>query len=113
MTLIIVNSAPTLDLEPIELVLALAAFEQKPKLLLLEAGIFYANKYQQEKRLNGKASGRVLSALPLYDCDEVFVSRRDLEQLSLSKDELQDFCTLINDDEIKKLIHQSKHCVNF
>lgn len=113
MTLIIVNSAPSLDLEPIELVLALAAFEQKPRLLLLGAGIFYANKHQQEKRLHGKAAGKVLSALPLYDCDEVFVSQSDLEQLSLSRDELQNFCTLVSDDQIKQLIHQSKHCVNF
>jgi tRNA 2-thiouridine synthesizing protein C len=113
MTLIIVNSPPTLDLEPIELVLALSVFEQKPKLLLLGAGVFYANKHQQEKKPNGKASSKVLSALPMYDCDEVFVSQSDIDRLSIPKDELQDFCTLVTDEEIKQLIHQSKHCVNF
>jgi tRNA 2-thiouridine synthesizing protein C len=113
MTLIIVNSAPTLDLEPIELVLALAAFEQSPKLLLLGSGIFYANTLQQEKKVNGKAAGKVLSALPMYDCEEVFISQSDLAQLSLTQDDLQSFCTLVNDEEIKQLIHQSKHCVTF
>ncbi|MEH6447343.1 MAG: DsrE family protein [Oleispira sp.] len=113
MTLIIVNSAPTPDLEPIELLLALAAFEQNPKLLLLGPGIFYANTLQQEKKANGKAAGKVLSALPMYDCEEIFISQSDLAQLSLTPDDLQSFCSLVSDEEIKQLIHQSKHCVTF
>lgn len=113
MTLIIINSAPTPDLEPIELLLALAAFEQKPKLLLLGAGIYHANAFQQEKKTQGKAAAKVLSALPMYDCEEIFISQSDLAQLSLSQEELQGFCQVISDNEIKQLIQHSKHCVTF
>jgi tRNA 2-thiouridine synthesizing protein C len=113
MTLIILTTAPTPDLEPIELLLALAAFEQEPKLLLLGPGIYHANTLQQEKKPQGKAAGKLLSVLPMYDCEEILVSQSDLSQLSLSKEDLQSFCRIISDDEIKQLIQQSKHCVTF
>lgn len=113
MTLIIINTAPTLDLEPIELLLASAAFDQQPKLLLLNQGIFYANALQQEKRIKGKSAAKILAALPLYDCDEIYVRQKDLEHFGLDASSLQPFCTLINDAEIKTLIGQSNHCVSF
>jgi tRNA 2-thiouridine synthesizing protein C len=113
MTLIILTKAPTPDLEPIELLLALAAFEQNPKLLLLGPGIFHANYLQQEKKPQGKAAGKVLSVLPMYDCEEILISKSDLAQTSLEVEDLQSFCRLISDEEIKQLIQQSKHCVTF
>jgi tRNA 2-thiouridine synthesizing protein C len=113
MTLIILTTAPTPDIEPIELLLALAAFEQNPKLLLLGQGIYHANTLQQEKKPQGKAAGKVLSVLPMYDCEEILVSGNDLAHLSLDIKDLQDFCRVVNDDEIKQLIQQSKHCVTF
>lgn len=111
MILIIINNAPTPDLEPAELLLSLAAFEQHPKLLLLGGGIYYANALQQEKKPNGKAAGKVMSALPMYDCEQIFVSKDDLDDSALSEDELQSFCTPVSAEEIKQLIHHSKHCV--
>jgi tRNA 2-thiouridine synthesizing protein C len=113
MPLLIITKAPTPDLEPIELLLALAAFEQNPKLLLLGQGIYYANALQQEKKPHGKAAGKLLSVLPMYDCEEIFVSQRDLSELSLSAQDLQSFCRAIDDNEIKKMIKQSRHCVTF
>jgi tRNA 2-thiouridine synthesizing protein C len=113
MTLIILTKAPTPDLEPVELLLALAAFEQNPKLLLLGPGIYHANTLQQEKKPNGKAAGKVISVLPMYDCEEILVSQSNLAQLSLGMKDLQGFCRLISDEEIKQLIQQSKHCVTF
>jgi tRNA 2-thiouridine synthesizing protein C len=113
MTLIILTKAPTPDLEPVELLLALAAFEQNPKLLLLGPGIFHANSLQQEKKPQGKAAGKVLSVLPMYDCEEILISQSDLAQTSLDVEDLQKFCRLISDEEIKQLIQQSKHCVTF
>jgi tRNA 2-thiouridine synthesizing protein C len=113
MTLIILTKAPTPDLEPVELLLALAAFEQNPQLLLLGSGIYHANLLQQEKKPQGKAAGKVISVLPMYDCEEILVSQSDLEQLSLGIEDLQSFCRLVSDDEIKKMIRKSKHCVTF
>jgi tRNA 2-thiouridine synthesizing protein C len=113
MTLIILTKAPTPDLEPVELLLALAAFDKNPKLLLLGPGIYHANSLQQEKKPQGKAAGKVLSVLPLYDCEEILVSQRDLAQTALNVEDLQSFCRLISDEEIKQLIQQSKHCVTF
>jgi tRNA 2-thiouridine synthesizing protein C len=113
MTLIILTKAPTPDLEPVELLLALAAFEQNPKLLLLGPGIFHANSLQQEKKPQGKSAGKVLSVLPMYDCEEILISQSDLAKISLDVEDLQSFCRLVSDEEIKQLIQQSKHCVTF
>ena len=112
MTLIIISSAPTLDLEPIELLLALAAFEQQPKILLLGEGILHANTLQQAKRLNGKAVGKIVPALPMYDCEEIFICQSDIERFGLENDILQPFCTPLDKQQLKQLIKQSKHCVN-
>jgi tRNA 2-thiouridine synthesizing protein C len=113
MTLIILTKAPTPDLEPVELLLALAAFEQNPKLLLLGPGIYHANSLQQEKKPQGKAAGKVLSVLPMYDCEEILISQSDLTHMCLDIEDLQSFCRLVSDEEIKQLIQQSKHCVTF
>ena len=85
MTLIIINSAPSLDLEPIELLLALAAFEQNPKVLLMGEGIFYANTLQRQS---------------------------DIERFGLENDILQSTCTVLDKLTLQQLIQQSKHCVN-
>lgn len=113
MTLIIISTPPTLDLEPLELILAMAAFEQAPKVLLLGSGIHYFNKFQQAKKSNGKSPTKVASALPMYDCEEIFVRKQDLQAQGLDKTDLQDFCELVSNEQIKHIINQSKHCVNF
>lgn len=113
MTLIIISNPPSLDLEPLELLLALAAFEQAPKILLLGQGLHYANKLQQAKRTNGKSPSKVISALPMYDCEEILVRQEDLLQQGLALEDLQDFCRIVDNKQIKQLINQSKHCVNF
>jgi tRNA 2-thiouridine synthesizing protein C len=112
MTLIIISSAPTLDLEPIELLLALAAFEQQPKILLIGEGILHANTLQQAKRVNGKAANKIVSALPMYDCEEIFICQADIERFGLERDILQPFCTPLNKQQLQQLIKQSNHCVN-
>ncbi len=113
MTLIIISNPPSQDLEPLELLLALAAFEQAPKILLLGQGVHYANKFQQAKKTNGKSPSKVISALPMYDCDEILVRKDDLIEQGLEVTDLQDFYRLVDNHEIKQLINQSKHCVNF
>jgi tRNA 2-thiouridine synthesizing protein C len=113
MTLIIISTPPTLDLEPIELILALAAFDQSPSLLLLGQGIHYANTLQLAKRSGGKSPSKVLAALPMYDCEEIFISATDITEQGFNIKDLHSHCTLINDDRIKQLINQAKHCVNF
>lgn len=113
MTLIIISSPPTLDLEPIELTLALAAFEQAPKILLLGQGIHYANLLQSEKKPNGKSPSKLMSALPMYDCEEIYVGIKGMYEQGLKQQDLQGFCHFVDDKSIKQLINQSKHCVNF
>lgn len=112
-TLIIISNPPSLDLEPIELVLALSAFDQNPSILLLGQGLHYANISQQAKKTEGKSPAKVMAALPMYDCENLFIRHSDLQEQGLGQEDLHDFCEILNDEEIKQVIKQSKHCVNF
>lgn len=112
-TLIIISTPPTLDLEPIELVLALAAFEQAPCLLLLGSGIHYANQLQQAKKPAGKSPAKVMSALPMYDCENIYIRRSDIAKQGLAEEDLLSFCKPLENAEIQAIIKQSNHCVNF
>lgn len=49
----------------------------------------------------------------MYDCDEILVRKDDLIEQGLEVTDLQDFYRLVDNHEIKQLINQSKHCVNF
>ena len=113
MTLIIISSPPTLDLEPIELTLALAAFEQAPKLLFIGQGIHHLNVLQQMKKTNGKSPAKIISALPMYDCDDVFVAEQSMVNQGFIKTDLHPFCQFLNNEQMQELIKHSKHCVNF
>lgn len=113
MTLIIIKDAPSIDLEPAELLLAIAAFEQQPKLLLMGRGIFYANKQQLEKRENGKSAAKIMPALPMYDCEDIYIRKKDAEYYNFTASDLQPYCTLVDDAAIQSIISQSTHCVSF
>jgi tRNA 2-thiouridine synthesizing protein C len=112
-TLIIISTPPTIDLEALELVLALAAFDQAPSLLLLGSGLHYANQLQEAKKLSGKSPAKVMSALPIYDCENIYIRRSDIGAQGLAEEDLHDFCQFVDNEEIQSIIKQSNHCVNF
>jgi len=113
MNLIILKSPPSSDLEAAELILACAAFEQAPALLLLGQGIHWALKDAGSIRADSKALNKLFSALPMYDCDQIYVEQDSLNNHQFNANQLHPFCTITDTQDIKKLMSQAKKTVAF
>ncbi len=113
MNLIILKSSPSSDLEAAELILACAAFEQAPSILLLSHGIHWGLKDAGPLRSDSKALNRLFSALPMYDCEEVYVCSNSLEQYQVEPTQLHGFCSVIDKQAIKRLTSQANKTVAF
>lgn len=70
--LIHITTPPTLDLEPLELGMACAAFEQKVAFVFSGEGKNWLLKDLPALRPGGKSASKLISALAMYDCDQVF-----------------------------------------
>ena len=112
-TLVVIQTPPTADAEPLELAMALAAFDLPVTLLFIDAGLLWLCKDQQARRDGGKSPSRLLSALPMYDCDEVYHSARDQQALNLTSEQLSNISTPVQDDEIQRLVARHNVTLGF
>lgn len=75
--LIHIKTPPTLDLEPLELGMACAAFEQKVAFVFSGDGKRWLQKDLPALRPGGKSASKLISALTMYDCDQVYYLAED------------------------------------
>ncbi|WP_419810701.1 sulfurtransferase complex subunit TusD [Bacterioplanoides sp.] len=75
--LIHIKTPPTLDLEPLELGMACAAFEQKVAFVFSGDGKRWLQKDLPALRPGGKSASKLISALAMYDCDQVYYLAED------------------------------------
>ncbi|MDP2608741.1 MULTISPECIES: DsrE family protein [unclassified Oceanobacter] len=111
--LIIINSAPVSDAEPIDMALALAAFDQPTTLLFSGPGIYWLINHQAARKAGGKSPSRLIAALPMYECDAIYYSSSDRDSLCLAAKQLSSLASAVSDDTIKTLIASSHHCLSF
>lgn len=113
--IIILQHSPTIACEPLDMALALAAFEQDLAILLIGDGLFYALEQSMRTSANnpqGKSASKVLASLPMYDCDKLYYSQAHLEQFNLSAEHIGPHFSALNEQQIKQLIASSKHCIS-
>ena len=109
--LIHIATVPTLDLEPLELAMACAAFERQVALIFSGDGLDWLINKQEPKRPGGKAADKLVKALAMYDCDQVYYVVDEEHQLPNA--------TLVNNvEEISfqqqcELVARSKHQLAF
>lgn len=113
MNLIILKSAPSSDLEALELVLACAAFEQPVSILLIDHAIQHAIKTASSIRSDSKSIKKIFSALPMYDCEQIYVCQKSLKRSNLDEACLHDFCAIVDSETSKKLIASASKTVAF
>lgn len=106
--LILISTPPTLDLEPLELGMACAAFEQTVAFVFTGNGLQWLTPGQQAKRPGGKAPDKLIKALAMYDCDQLYV----IEDASGVVEKASN-AELIQPDQLKHLIARSKHQLYF
>ena len=111
MNVILINTPPSPDLETLELCLATAAFDQKPVIIFSGPGVLHLNPGLSAAKKGGKSATKLISAFPMYDCDDVKVCNADLEAFGLTAEQLPDFCKAIPNADIGNLMNAATHTV--
>ena len=99
--------------ESIDLSLAFAAFERKVSLLFIGEGVFQLMKNIDAAKNLRKNFSSILSALDVYDIENIFVSKESLKKYNLKVDDLYVPPKVVADDEIKKLIESHEKVLSF
>lgn len=89
--LIVCRKAPygnSLAREALDVALATSVFEQDLSLLFLDDGVWQLVPEQDSTAINGKNLSKPLSALPLYDVNEIYIDSEALAIRQLSLDGL-------------------------
>lgn len=112
--LLVCRSAPygsSLARESLELALAAAAIGARVSMLFLDEGVTQLVQQQKPEAIGRKNHSAMLSALPLYDIDSVFVERDSLTKRGINLAELSDIAELIDTSQAKEVM--ASHAVIF
>lgn len=90
--------------ESLDIALTCSIFEMPVSLLFLSDGIFQLVKGQDPSGIEQKNLQSVLSSLPMYDIENIYVEQEALNSWALTTEELCLDSTVINNDEIQSLI---------
>jgi len=113
MNIVILKSPPGSDLESLELIMACAAFEQTPAIVLMEQGALFANKASSALRSDSKSISKLFSALPMYDCEQIYICEDSMHSLGMTSENIHGFCSPTSRDKLKALLATSKKTIVF
>ena len=92
MKLLCVISAPPFAgskvIEQIEVAMVGAVFDLEVSLLLTDDGVFAAMRDQNGESLGARSPGKVISGLPMYEIDAIYVDEDALEERQLDTSQL-------------------------
>lgn len=111
-TLIHIVSAPTPEPEPLELAMALAAFDLPVTLLFSGAGVLWLKQDLKALFEGGKAPSRIIKALPMYDCEELYACEASLARFGLQENKPA-FVAPVSAEAARGLVVASQHCLRF
>lgn len=108
--LVVIRQAPFYSSarESIDLALALAAFELPISLLFIEQGV-WCLAAQDAAQVEHKPLDKMLTALGLYDIEQVFVGEQDLVRAGLK--ELAVSAEVVDEEHIKTLYQQAQQVI--
>lgn len=99
--------------DALDIALACSVFNIKVSMLFLDDGIYQLIKNQQSKLIGKKNLESMLSALPVYDIDKIYVSHTDLTTRGLDEKSLFMHVNLLESNEINRLIQQQDQVLHF
>lgn len=88
----------------LDMVLSAAVFDQTINLLFMDDGVWQLARNQQPATIDAKDLSAALSALPLYDVNNVYVEARALDERGLTLQALAVDAKPCEDTEIAALI---------
>lgn len=114
--LVVCRHAPystSLAKEGLDFALAAGVFDQNISLLFLGEGLWQLKKDQQSNALGMKNLGKALSALPLYDIDNIYVEKASLMALGLNEADLLMAVETLDESGIATLLATADVIFNF
>ncbi|WP_039914059.1 sulfurtransferase complex subunit TusC [Cellvibrio mixtus] len=94
--------------------LATAIYDQDLSMLFMDDGIFQLLRDQQAQEISQKSFTSMLSALPFYDIDKLYIHQESLEQRGLTIENLiVDNATIVNSAQISNLLNHQDHILSF
>ncbi len=100
--------------EALDAALTAAVYEQEVHILFMDDGVFQLLKDQNGKNIAQKNLSAIVSALPFYDIENVYVHRESLEQRRIALDELAiESLTVLNNHQVAELMGQQTHILSF
>lgn len=99
--------------EGLDALLACAAFEQKVSVLFLHDGVFQLLKNQQSNLLEQKSLEKSLSALPLYDVNDVYACQQSLIDRKLCSEQLCLDVEILSNKQLGELFQQQDTIFQF
>lgn len=97
----------------IELAMAAAAFDQNVGLLFSGDGVWQLLDHQLTENTGEKNHGKLISALPLYGVDTIYVDSAALSARGLTPADLCLDVQLVDKQGISKLFAESAHILSF
>ena len=91
--------------ESLDVALVLAAFEQQPAVLFIDDGVFQLLPTSQTPSSH-KHIGKIISALDMYDINQLWVEQESLDQLGLTEQDLSQKVRLIDRCAVAQLCAQ-------
>ena len=88
--------------ESLDITLVLAAFEQNPGLFFIDDGVLQLLPKSQQPSPH-KHIGKIISALEMYDIDELWVETESLQELGLQLEQLSQPVKLIGRQQLSEL----------
>jgi len=114
--LVVVRHSPygsSLARASLDVALAAAAFEQAVNLLFMGDGVLQLLPEQDSQAIGVKNIGRLLSSLPLYDIDMVYVDAEAAARLAIDLDSAPLPAQALDGQEIHQLMASADHLLGF
>lgn len=92
--------------EGLEVILIVAAYDQQLNALFLDDGVFVLKKGQETKGIGVKEFSKTFRVLEDYGVENLWVEKDSLEARGLTADDLITDVTVVDADEVKKILQQ-------
>lgn len=99
--------------EGLDFVLTSAAYDQNLSVLFLADGVFQLLNKQNSKHIGLKNHAAALEVLPLYDIENLYVIKEDLNERHIHEDDIIDGIQIISRTQGKQLIKEHTKVIGF
>lgn len=96
-----------------DIAMAASAFEQELAIVFIGDGVFQLLDDQNSEHIEQKHHGKLLSALSLYDIDDLYAEKEAFETRNIDTEKLIVSTTLLTQEELKNIFEQYDTILSF